>query len=293
MSGQVISADRSQLQSRLAYTKIICIAFLPALVCFATTSTTWADGFNGSANIGIVLAIALIWKAGTSGLLYAGMYAIAFWLLRNELYAAFIIGVATAILPSMAAGTANQTEEIEEELDLAGNCIADFQGVWMTWLYTIASMGISPSGLKLLNPASGSKGFANGVIAHTIMECILLGFFLGGSFTGKAGIGMLTRVEYLNLELILCVAAAGLMWQVTLAAWTCKLWEQVNKSGNTFSFAKLIALAILGCTLAYCGSLVAYLVVAGLMATPYLFGKVGKGSDSTLHQAVYTMPMIS
>ena len=282
--------NREAYQSRLAWSKIAMLAVLPLFVMWLTSSYFLGDALPKASNLGYLISILVAYKGGLKGALYAGAYFFVFWLLRENVYMAFIVGAGSLILPSMASVKTNVVSAGEEAPDVIESGVDDALSIFYTWVWTVMTMGISPRGIAFIIPAGGAKGFMTGLISNMAVECLLLGYFLNGVFSGKAGIGQFGRPEYMSWQLILSIALLGAVWQLTLSGFTNAHWGVLATSPKLFKIARTVALVVTGLSLAFIGSAMALVVVAFLVALPYLFATIENKAGTNPSWVLYTLP---
>ena len=290
--------NRSALQANIAWKKIAVMAILPmAILWLNTTPAGEFVRMIPATNVGYLFLVPVVLRGGFQGALYIGVYIGGIYLLRDNLYMPFIVGLACRILPVLVG---NDLDEPTNEDDLAGNLsnedssiLTNIISIPLTFIYTISTSGLSASILTRHISGNGVSTYVNLILQNVVMEIIIFTMFIGNVFTGKAGVGQIARPEYVSIELLAACVLLSIAWQIFFADMTNSFWESISKSKNIMDAGRFIMLVVVGCSFAYVASNILAVGVAVVMFfAPQLLQLALRKSRVAVDEIVYSIPMI-
>jgi hypothetical protein len=292
-NNQVVS-DEKKIQSILAWSKIILLCTVTPLAYHLTWMEFGIYRMPVASSIGFFFLAWIVYKTGFQGLLYVSIFVAMFWLLKDNLYVAFFIGTGYKLLPSVlhtSRGIEPGLPDLtKEEPRLSEVLIYGWIGSLAVFFYVVFTMGINPNGVNKFFGQGGVAGSIMRGLSTFTMECILLGFFLTGTFTGKAGIGMVAKPEYLSIAAVGTVILIAIFWQIALAPISNSYWKSVIKMKGIYNISKNVSLAIIGCTMVYTGGLVAISCVVFMVFMPNIFTNL-HAKDHSIGPILYILPI--
>ena len=287
-------ANEKRVQSYIAWTKIIMLCTVTPLAYKLSWMPYSISKLPAAASIGFVMLVWIVYKTKLTGLVYIAIFGGMFYLLRDNLYLAFFIGAGYKLIPNIlhtANGMEKDSPDLgEDEPNLAEILIFSWIGALGTAFYVLLTQGINPNGVHKFFGTGGTAGAIMRGTQTFVLECMLVGFFLAGSFTGKAGIGMVAKPEYMSVEAVAFVVVIAVVWQLLLSPMSNTYWKHMIRIKGTYNFSKYLSLMIIGVTLAYTGGIVAWGCVAVMVLMPFLFYKLHAKGHS-IGPILYVLPM--
>ena len=301
---QISSIHRREYQAYLAWYKIGMFAVIPAAIVLIEYFIPGFISIPASLSIGVLFCLGIVLKTRHSlaGLVFVAVYGLAFWLVKDSLYTAYILGSGAIIIPNLMSKPVIVLEEISDEtpeefresldgLFFNSSSLLNLRTLVLPFAYTIFTMGISASIVSKLVGEVGIAKKAYDVLSHTIMEAILTGLFITGTFTGKSGIGMIARPEFISLEMVITIVLAATIWQLYIADQTSNFWDEVSSSTNTHKGIKLATLSVTVATVVFAGGPIGTLACAICFLAPAICQRAVK-QDVGIKNVLFTIPMI-
>ena len=289
------------LQVALFIMKSVMLLLIPSLFVLILRSMPIEFQFNIPVSImlGLPVIIYIAVKSGVKDSLLGLALVGCYFLIKDNLYAAFIIGTGVVILPSIMEGP-DTTKEVlpNDAIDierykrqfssevLIGSACAGFIPILGLGFFSVLTRGINASIITQIEAGSDVNTFTRNILIKHSLECFLAGLFITGTFSGKAGMGMVAKPEHISLVLIISSVIVAAIWQVLLSGASNTIWTQIGKSNRSYRTACFTSACFSLITVMFCGGPTALIAIGIAYVVRNL------ATNLKIESIIFTLPMI-